>query len=193
MSVVYHTGIRPQEALELIVKDIDLKEGIITIAQERDNLEKSKTTNIRRVPINPHLFRLLEGMGLHQFPGEYFVFGTPLKAGGGSPKSENGRRVYGAMRSDYLTPNAKHVKRDTITKLWRKLIMDPPPTGIGIEKHLYAAKHTGTDDKVEAGLELKEVQHLYGHQSEAMTERYNKKKRALEAKKEIVDKSPSFS
>jgi integrase len=32
MSVVYHTGIRPQEALELRITDIDLKAEIITIA-----------------------------------------------------------------------------------------------------------------------------------------------------------------
>lgn len=183
MSVVYHTGIRPQEALELLVRNVDMKEGIITIAQEAGNLEKSKTTSIRRVPINPHLFALLEGMDLGNFPGDYFVFGTPLKRGGGASIRVNGNRIHGAMRPDYLMPNKTRVKRDTVTKLWKKLIIDPPPIGLGIDKKLYASKHTGADDKVEAGLSLKEVQHLFGHESEAMSARYNKKKKALEANK----------
>lgn len=193
MSIVYHTGIRPQEALELLVRDIDMTEGIITIAQEAGNLEKSKTTSIRKVPINPHLYELLDAMKLTSYPGHYFVFGRPTKKGGGSQSLEKGKRAFGAMRTDYFVPSPYHVKRDTVSKLWKKLIMDPPPTGLGIKKHLYAAKHTGTDDKTEAGMELKEIQHLYGHSSEAMTARYNKTKRELEAKKEILAKSPAFS
>ena len=77
-----------------------------------------------------------------------------MKRGGGVPKRENGKRAYGAMRSHFFRPTMDRVRRDTITKLWRKLVMDAPPTGLGIEKHLYAPKHTRTDDKVEAGLEL---------------------------------------
>jgi hypothetical protein len=34
---------------------------------------------------------------------------------------------------------------------------------------------------------------MYGHKSEAMTERYKKRKRQMEAKKEILEKSPGFS
>ena len=44
MSVVYHTGIRPQEALHLLVRDIDMQEEIITIAQEADNLRRARPT-----------------------------------------------------------------------------------------------------------------------------------------------------
>ena len=97
------------------------------------------------------------------------------------------------MVKGYLTPNPARIKRDTVTKLWKKLIIDEPPTGLGIKKYLYAAKHTGTDDKTDAGLELKDIQYLYGHKSEAMTERYNKRKRLIEAKKEILEKSPGFT
>jgi len=193
MSVVYHTGIRPQEALELRINDIDLKEGIITIAQEIGNLEKSKTTSIRKVPINPFLLEDLERMQLDLYPAEYFVFGTPFQKGGRQGKKINGKTLVGAMHPAYFTPNPYHVKRDTLTKLWKKLVMDAPPTGLGIKKHLYAAKHTGTDDKVDAGLELTDVQILYGHSSPAMTARYNKRKRQNEAKKEILAKSPKFS
>lgn len=191
MSVVYHTGIRPKEALALKIDDIDLGSLIITIAPE-EGRENSKTKKLRKVPINPHLESLLRTMNMDSFPGDYFVFGSPFKNGRSHPKSENGKRVYGSMVKDYLTPNAMPVKRDTVTKLWKKLVMDEPPVGLGIKKYLYAAKHTGTDDKVDAGLELKDVQIMYGHASEAMTERYRKRKRQMEAKKEILAKSPEF-
>lgn len=193
MSVVYHTGIRPQEALELQVKDIDLLENIITLAQEAGNLEKSKTSNVRRVPINPHLSEQLSMLQLEQFPGEYFVFGTPFPKGGRYGQRVNGKMMLGAMHPAIFAPNPYHVKRDTLTKLWKKLIMNPPPIGLGIKKHLYAAKHTGTDDKTDAGLDLKDIQVMYGHASEAMTARYNKRKRQNEAKKEILAKAPKFS
>jgi integrase len=192
MSVVYHTGIRPKEVLALKIRNIDLNHLVITIAPG-EGVENSKTKNIRKVPINPHLYRLLKGMNLNNYLAEYFVFGTALKRNSGSGRQANGNRVYGAMRSDYLTPNEFKVKRDTITKLWKKLIIDEPPGGLGIKKYLYAAKHTGTDDKTDQGLDLKDIQVMYGHSSEAMTARYKKRKRENEAKKEILAKSPQFA
>ena len=192
MSIVYHTGIRPKEVLALRVEDINLKTLIITIAPE-EGAENSKTLSIRRVPINPHLEELLGKMNLGKYPGHCFAFGAPLPRNCGSFTCPDGRRVHGAMRPDYFLPHPYPVKRDTITKLWKKLVMDDAPTGLGIKKHLYAAKHTGTDDKTDAGLELEDVQVMYGHKSAAMTARYNKRKREREAKKEILEKSPAFS
>jgi integrase len=192
MSMVYHCGIRPKEVLALRIKDIDLDDLLITISPEEE-AENSKTKNVRRMPINPHLCKLLAGMNLTDYPHHYFVFGSSFKGGRSQPRVEDGKKIYGSMVKDYLTPNPIQVKRDTITKLWKRLIMGPPPTGLGIKKHLYAAKHTGTDDKTDAGLELKDIQYMYGHKSEAMTERYKKRKRQMEAKKEILEKSPEFS
>jgi integrase len=192
MSVIYHTGIRPKEVLSLKVKDMALEELTITIAPV-EGKENSKTKNVRKVPVNPHLYELLKAMELDKYPDHYYVFGTPLKRNKGCQKLEDGRVLYGAMRTDYLQPNEFQIKRDTITKLWKRLIIDEPPTGLGIEKYLYAAKHTGTDDKTDQGLDLKDIQVMYGHASEAMTARYNKRKRENEAKREILEKSPAFS
>jgi len=192
MSLIYHTGIRPKEVLALEVGDISLDELIITIAPEEGS-ENSKTKNVRKVPINPHLYEQLVGLNLQDFPDEFYVFGTPMKRNCGSASKEDGNRVFGAMRTDYLTPNRFRIKRDTVTKLWKKLVIDEPPTGLGIKKHLYAAKHTGTDDKTDEGLALTDIQVLYGHSSEAMTARYKKRKRENEAKKEILAKSPAFT
>lgn len=48
---------------------------------------------------------------------------------------------------------------------------------MGVNKYLYASKHTGADDKIDVGLSLKEIQIMYGHASESMTKRYNKENR----------------
>ncbi|MBS1603292.1 MAG: tyrosine-type recombinase/integrase [Bacteroidetes bacterium] len=80
MSMVYHTGARPKEILALKVGDIDLQEYIITIAPE-EGAENSKTGFVRKVPINPHLHKLLSGMNLDCFPSNYFAFGSPGKNG----------------------------------------------------------------------------------------------------------------
>jgi len=112
ISIVYHTGIRPKEVL---AGDISLDELIITIAPEEGS-ENSKTKNVRRIPINPHLLQSLLSMKLHTFPDSHFVFGSPFTNGRSQPRSENGRKVYGSMVKDYLTPNPIQVKRDTITK-----------------------------------------------------------------------------
>lgn len=191
MSLVYHTGIRPKEILTLRVKDIDLETGIITIAPE-EGAENSKTNNVRRVPINPHLEELLKKMELNRYPGSYYMFGAPSARHCDVYMREDGSRVFGVMRPDYLMPHPYTVKRDTITRLWKKLVMDDGPTGLSIKKHLYAAKHTGTDDKTDSGLDIRDMQVLYGHKSEAMTERYQKRKRETDAKREILAKSPAF-
>ena len=138
MSVVYHTGIRPKEALSFKVSHIDLENKMITIAPDMDS-ENSKTTAVRRIPINPHLYSLLKNMKLHKFPANYFAFGSPAtsgkgNAGAGSIKLKDGTRVSGAMRPDYFTPSLVEVDRDTVTKLWKTLIID----GLGINKHFYA-------------------------------------------------------
>jgi len=43
---------------------------------------------------------------------------------------------------------------------------------LGIEKHQYALKHTGADDKILAGVPLEALRDLYGHSSKLMTEKY---------------------
>ena len=137
------------------------------------------------------------------------MFGSPFKPGQGNrgagsqkqfdgidrpgkdfgTKYKTGRT--GAMRDDFLIPSPNKVSRDTLTKLWQKFVKDDV-TGLVIKKCLYAAKHTDTDDKIDAGLKLSELQVMYGHSSEAMTARYNKRKREIEANESILSKSPDF-
>lgn len=201
IQLLYHTGIRPKEILSLKISDIDLQNQLITIAPNTEE-ENSKTTSVRHVAIADQLLPFLEDLELEKHPSHLYAFGSPFPPGGGNRgslawvtvgKSGEGKKTgqQGAKRADYFEPSLTRIKRDTVTKLWNKLVMDPF-TGLGINKHLYALKHTGADDKILAGIELDALRELYGHQSKLMTEVYAKKIKEVN-RKQIRTKAPAFA
>jgi integrase len=198
--VIYHTGIRPKEILALRIRDIDLKKQLITIVPDIEE-ENSKTTNLRYVPIPDELLPYLEELELHKYPKDYYVFGSPFESGKGnrgagsrawSTVGMSGRftktGISGAKRPDYLMPSPNHVKRDSVTKLWKELVIDDA----GIDKKMYALKHTGGDDKILAGIDLDALREMYGHTSKYMTENYAKIIKEVNAT-QIRKKAPAFA
>lgn len=178
----YHTGIRPKELLAMQINQIDVKRRVITLVPDLDE-ETTKTPFVRPVVIPDELMPYIKEMGLEQFDKDFYVFGSPFmpgegNRGAGSQKwgakmkrlgvasSSHGRT--GAMRLDFLMPSPYRADRDTVTKLWKKLVIDE----LGVNKHLYAGKHTGTDDKILAGIPLDALRTQYGHRNKRMTERY---------------------
>lgn len=201
MQVVYQTGIRPKEVLALKVENINLQRRIITLVPDLQQ-ETTKTKFVQHKPITNELWPFIKEMYLERFPGEYLVFGSPFEPGRGNRGSERWGKKYrlgmnyktgrsGAMRTDYLTPSPWRASRDTVTRLWEKLIKSKE-TGLGINKCLYGAKHTGADDKILAGVDLDALRNMYGHRSKQMTERYAKQIRELYNSK-IIEHSPSFT
>lgn len=177
---VYHCGLRPKEALSLRIKDVNLDNQLITIIPDLTE-ENSKTKKIRYVPINNHLLRFLRQFELQNYPSEYYVFGSPFIPG------EGRRGMINAKHPEYFKPSQVKIKRDTVTKLWKELIID----GLGINKYLYAGKHTGSDDKILAGIDLDTLKELYGHSSKFMTEKYVSVLMQVH-KKKIIEMSPEF-
>ncbi|HKZ67815.1 MAG TPA: tyrosine-type recombinase/integrase [Chitinophagaceae bacterium] len=175
IQMLYHTGIRPKEILALKIPDINLEKKLITIASDIKE-ENSKTTNVRHVAISNQLMPFLKELQLNKYPSSYYVFGG--KKTGPS----------GAMKNDFFSPSPNHVKRDTVTKLWKTIVIN----GLKINKHLYALKHTGADDKILAGIELDALRELYGHTSKLMTEGYAKKIREVN-RKQIIENAPAFA
>jgi integrase len=168
LMVIYHTGIRPKEALALKISDVNLSRGVIVIKPDLE-LENSKTKTIRVVPINDHLLILLNQHLMKGYPNHYYLFGSPFEAGVGNRGAGSATgKMFGAARLDYLEPSPNAVKRDTVTKLWKKLVKDK----IGIDKFQYALKHTGATDKILAGIDLDALKSLYGHSSKFMTMKY---------------------
>lgn len=184
LMVEYDTGMRPNEILALQMKDVDLIRRTITIVPElsRDN---SKTKNIRYVPITNSLLLLLREWLKETPPAGWYIFGSPYESGrGNSGSAKHGR---GSMHPDYFKPSGTRIKRDTVTRLWKKLIIDD----LGIKKYLYAGKHTGADDKILAGIDLEALKEMYGHTSKYMTMEYVTKLKEIH-RKQIIELSPDF-
>lgn len=182
MQVIYHTGIRPKELLLLRNNNIDLKRKLITIVPDFTE-ETTKTNFIRQIPIPNVLFPFFSEMCLDKYPPEFYVFGSPFEPGKGNRGGGTYKRprdqakgkghvsgISGAMRPDYMKPSPYKAKRDTVGRLWKKLVKED----LKINKCLYAAKHTGGDDKILAGVDLDALRNMYGHRNKRMTERYAK-------------------
>lgn len=197
IQVLYHTGIRPKEILALRISDVNLSRQVITIVPDLKR-ENSKTKSVRIVPLSDQLLPFLSELELDKFPKDYYVFGSPFESGKGnrgagsekwaSKEDKKVCGVQGAKRRIYFVPSPNKIKRDTVTKLWKELIID----GLGINKHLYALKHTGADDKILAGIDLDALRDMYGHRSKYMTETYARKVKEVYAV-QIRAKSPAFS
>ncbi len=181
LMVVYHTGIRPKEALALKISDVNFQRKIITIKPDL-LLENSKTKSIRIVPINEHLLQLLYNHCNNFNEQNCYLFGSPFES-----KVGNRGYGYGSKRNDYFSPSFVQIKRDTPTKLWNSIVIKK----IGIKKYMYALKHTGADDKILAGIDIDALQSMYGHTSKFMTAKYISKLKDVHNEK-IRILSPNF-
>lgn len=164
VMVVYHTGIRPSEVLSLQIRDLDRVDRRFNIIPE-DSRDNSKTNTVREVPINAHLWKLLEQMNLHEYPGNYYIFGGPGK--------KNSRK-YGSQYTDsHYFPSEIPINGNMAGKLWKKLIKEPVKNGgLGLTCDMYGLKHKGAEDKKRAGISIDAMQKMYGHSKREMTERY---------------------
>lgn len=185
IQVLYYTGIRPKEILSLKVKDIRLNDNLIVI-QPVISEENSKTINVRYVAINPYLKEILREMLATNPPPEHYLFGSCYSGGGNRGSAGSG--LSGAMHPDYFRPSPFKVKRDTATKLWKKLIIDE----LGINKYMYALKHTGADDLILAGVSTDALKEMFGHTSKLTTEIYTSKVKAVR-RSEIIEKAKAFA
>jgi integrase len=185
LMTIYHAGLRPFEVLALRIPDVNLEIRQINIVPDPSK-NNSKTRNVRPVPINDELYVLLKVWIEGSADPNFFLFGSPYTSGKGNRGSAKGG-FSGAMHPDYFQPSNTQIKRDTVTRLWKKLLINK----LGVKKHMYALKHTGGDDKIMAGVDLDALRDLYGHQNKRMSERYAKRIKEI-YKNEIIKKSPSF-
>lgn len=182
--LLYQTGIRPKEILALKISECNLINKEIKIVPMED-LENSKNKKVRKVPLNKHIVGFLRELRLSDYNPDYYIFGSPYTAGGN--KGSAGKGLSGALHPDYFKPSSTRIKRDTVTKFWKKIVID----GLGIKKQLYPLKHTGANDKILAGIDLDALRELYGHSSTLMTEKYAKVVKEV-YRKQIIDLSREF-
>jgi integrase len=185
LMTLYHTGLRPFEALAVKIPDIQFDQRIIKISPD-DSRENSKTKNVRQVPITNDLYVLLKSWVEGSEETDYYLFGSCYTSGRGNKGSVKGGAT-GAMHPEYFKPSNTRIKRDTVTKLWKSLVRDH----FGVDHYQYDLKGTGGDDKIMAGVDMDALRDQYGHQNRRMSERYAKRIKEI-YKNEIINKSPSF-
>ena len=87
---------------------------------------------------------------------DLYLFGTPRLQGGHLD------------RSDMFSPNTYKIKRDTVTKYWKKYVKDE----LGIDKKMYSLKHKAANDMMFDGVDLETIQTIFGHSKIKTTEIY---------------------
>ena len=168
---IFHTGIRPEEILKIKLSMVNLKNNEIVLPADI-----TKTNKKRIVPINNHLKEYYKSLQFELLPKDYYLFGSFRKEGEGNKGKFN----------DFL-PAPTHLKRDTATKRWERLIKK----GLEIDMNLYAMKKAGANAKILAGVSIGALKDLFGHSSELTTAIYITKLKEIN-RKEILDKSPDF-
>ena len=169
---IFHTGMRPEEILQIKISMVDLKNKQINLPPDI-----TKTDIYRIVPLNKFLLNYYNTLNLDKFPTDYFIFGT----------MRGDKRNLGITPKSDFVPAPDNLHSDTATKLWRKLIK----IGLGIDVNMYSMKHLGADKKILAGVDLDALKELYGHTSKLTTLTYAKVIKEVN-RKQILEKSPDF-
>lgn len=168
---IFHTGMRPEEILKIKLSMINLKDNEIVLPAEI-----TKTNRKRIVPINSHLLDYYKNLQFEKLPKDYYLFGSFRKEGEGNK----------GKFKDFI-PAPTHLKRDTATKRWERIIKK----GLGINMSLYSMKKAGANAKILSGVSIGALKDLFGHSSELTTAIYITKLKEIN-RKEILEKSPKF-
>ncbi|HMT30164.1 MAG TPA: phage integrase SAM-like domain-containing protein [Bacteroidia bacterium] len=138
----YHTLIRPgAEQTQILISDIDFYTQELIM---RSEISKNKKT--QRVAIPDALMVKIKDFKLHEYPGDYFIFGR-------------------------LGPSPERAGRDHFSKHFRKVL---DHLNIGRDWSMYSWKHTMNQRAAMTGIPLKEMQIQNRHHSLDQMDEYMK-------------------
>jgi site-specific recombinase XerD len=163
-EIIYDTGIRPKEILNLKWENINQNELTITVIGTESKNQKTRIVPIRRQLLDKIL---LHYKNCNNPDHEWYLFGN----------------------KNTLESGPKPFHRNRLTEHWHNVVH--VTGGIDSSFKLYGLKHTGSDDKIMAGLPIEYLKDLYGHHSTKMTRVYAKKMQE-KAAQVIRDTSPDF-
>jgi integrase len=149
LSCIYYAWARPSEIRRLKIGDIDLENDIIKFGRN-----ETKSFSGAYVQIVPPLKKILQRMNLKKYPLHYYLFGR-----------------------DNCKPGPDPLGKNFCSEKWRVEVKDPKK-GLGIDKDMYALKHTGNIEYLlnnKGNIDLKWQQMQNRHTSSVMTDRYNRK------------------
>lgn len=143
---IYYSGVRGAELLRIKVSDLRLDKGLLHLPYERGRTY-SKTRKERFAIIPPPLIDLIEETRhLENAEPDDYVFS--IRAG--------------------LKPGFIRTSKNAPRELWDYYVKGK----LEINKNMYGLKRTGADDKLESGIGLKDLQLIFGHESDTMTRTY---------------------
>lgn len=127
--------------------------------------EVSKTNKERLIPITDDMLSTLIGRQINTVSPDWYLFSKNKFLPGPKPYWPTAGRNW-----------------------WNRYVQK----GLGIDAKLYGLKHTGLDEKILAGIDIRALKELAGHSSEQMTESYIEELHEIH-KRKIIAKAPSFS
>lgn len=175
MMIAYHCGLRVGEAFGLTWEDIDLEEGVLTVAHQIQWQEKEhcwrmvppKFGSARRVKMDSVILALLRRTREHQLKrkahyGDWYTSNF-LDENGFLNTEGKGRETGFVMLRDngeYITPHTSHHASRTIRE------------ELGIERFdFHSLRHTHATELCENGVNIKEIQRRLGHKRIEITMR----------------------
>lgn len=161
IQVLYQTGLRPSEGLGLQARDIKPDRLEIRRGMTEDGLTDLKTINAdRELPLAPRLKRLLQAQALEtgMLSKERWLFPTAQGIPAMSAAVSALQRI---MRRTAVYKRGGH-------NGLKKLAVITPP----LHYTLYDFRHTFATRMVEAGMPLKTLQYIMGHEDVSTTMQY---------------------
>ncbi len=164
---IYRSGTRKAEILRLRVEDILMDQGLINMEPGKGK-RVTKSKKRRYAMIDDEFKVIIEEAGILDYPKDHFMF------------SENG-----------FLPGTEPIPINRPTKLWKRYVKEE----MGIDKTMYALKHTAGDELLKETGDLGLVRQFYGHTSERITEIYTTQEQqvAFEKIKKMRRKGPTSS
>lgn len=163
-QTLYETGIRPNEILALKWENINRERLTFRVASASAKNKKS-----REVPVKQSLIDLYD------------------KAREQNPSAVPGWYIFCDPHT--LLSGSKRLHRERLTERWARVVHKEGK--LDKKYKMYALKHTGADDKIEAGIDLEHLKDLYGHHSTNMTRIYARKIKE-KGGQSIRDQSPEY-
>ena len=146
----FHTGMRAGEFLNLTWRNINLKDRIIKVG---DDKFKTKGRKIRYIPINDDVFRIIQSRILKVTRLDGYLF-----------DKRNGNSQFSKVRKD------QRYSVDYISKKFKRAVR---AAGLDDKIHLHTLRHSFASSLVNSGVDLYVVKELLGHSSINTTQIYS--------------------
>lgn len=159
----YYCFLRPNEIVQLRVKDIDVKKQVIYISED---IAKNDQNSIRTIP--DAMMEYVLKLKLN-FPPDFYLFSLRPRF--------------------YFAPGKIPAEGKLIGRYWSDFIR--PALGFPMSKQFYSLKDTGITNMLGDGVAVNFVQGQADHSSMSITSIYAKKRNAA-AQEDIRTKSKSF-